>query len=405
VSQRPVAVFSMPDRSHFQRLRPLVSALAAEGVPVCVFTDQKFQADVELAGGTFVDLFTKYPLESADTESMPMPSRLVTYAGHYADRIVDDLRAVDAGLVIHDTFAVAGWVAADLAAVPRVNVCSGHNIDPARFLQLLETDPRVNLSPRCLAAVDRLRCELGVIDASPFSYVAGLSRDLNIYAEPPEFLGADDRRVFEPLAFFGSIVDETRDGTDEPLFPSARGRTVKVYISFGTVVWRYFTAQALRALRAIADWFATVPEADVLVSLGGANVSAEDAAALSRPNVRVEPMVDQWRVLTECDVFVTHQGLNSTHEAIFHRVPMISYPFFWDQPELSERCHRFGIALPLGSAPQANLSPADVGAVWARFERERAAIGEALEVARGWELAVIAQRPKVIERVRALCLK
>ena len=110
----------MPDRSHFQRLRPIVSALAAQGVPVSVFTDQQFQADVELAGGTFVDLFTRYSLESADAESMPMPSRLVTYAGKYADRIATELRAVNASLVLHDTFAVAGWVAADLADIPRV---------------------------------------------------------------------------------------------------------------------------------------------------------------------------------------------------------------------------------------------------------------------------------------------
>jgi UDP:flavonoid glycosyltransferase YjiC (YdhE family) len=395
----------MPDRSHFQRLRPLVSALVAEGVPVSVFTDRRFQADVELAGGTFVDLFTKYPLDTADSESMPMPSRLVTYAGHYADRIAADLRQANAALVVHDTFAVAGWVAADLAGVPRVNVCSGHNVDPARYLRLLETDPRVKLSRGCLAAVDRLRNELGVSDASPFSYVAGLSRDLNIYAEPPEFLDVRDRPAFEPLVFFGSIVDETRDGTDEPLFPSARGRTAKIYVSFGTVVWRYFTAQALGALRAIAEWFATVPGTDVLISLGGANVSEDDMAALTRPNVRVEPMVDQWRVLAECDVFITHQGLNSTHEAIFHRVPMISYPFFWDQPELAARCQRFGITLPIGDSPKADVSASEVGDVWKRFERERHAMRAALEVARGWELAVMAQRPKVIDRVRSLCLK
>ncbi len=395
----------MPDRSHFQRLRPIVSALAARGVPVSVFTDQQFQADVELAGGTFVDLFTRYSLESADTESMPMPSRLVTYAGKYADRIASELRVVNASLVLHDTFAVAGWVAADLVGVPRVNICSGHNVDPARFLKLLETDPRVKLAPRCLAAVDRLRNELGVPDASPFSYVAGLSRDLNIYAEPPEFLDVNDRHAFEPLAFFGSIVDESRDGTDEPLFPSAGGRVIKVYVSFGTVVWRYFTAPALRALRAIADWFATLPEADVLISLGGGAISADDANALSRANVRVEVTVDQWRVLAECDAFITHQGLNSTHEAIFHRVPMISYPFFWDQPELAARCARFGIAVPLGDAPRAELAPADVGAAWAQFEREQPAMHAALEVARSWELAVMAQRPTVIDRVRSLCLK
>jgi UDP:flavonoid glycosyltransferase YjiC (YdhE family) len=108
-------------------------------------------------------------------------------------------------------------------------------------------------------------------------------------------------------------------------------------------------------------------------------------------------------VLAECNVFVTHQGLNSTHEAIFHQVPTISYPLFWDQPELAARCHRFGIALPLADSPKAEVSSSDVAAVWARFQREERAMRAALEVAREWELAVIAQRPSVIERVRSLC--
>ncbi len=402
VPQRPVAVFSMPDRSHFQRLRPLVSGLAAVDVPVLVFTDRQFQDDVEHAGGTFVDLFTKYPLEAADAESMPMPSRLVTYAGCYADQIARDLASFDPSLVIHDTFAVAGWVAADLLAVPRVNVCSGHNVAPARFLAMLGTDPRVRLSRRCLDAVERLRTELGVRDASPFSYVAGLSRQLNVYSEPPAFLDEDERGTFEPLAFYGSLAEETRAVRGTSYFDPADGQTTRVYVCFGTVIWRYFTAQALRTLAVIAEWFGRRPEVRVIISLGGAPVAEADAAALARPNVTVLRNVDQWQVLSESDVFVTHQGLNSTHEAIFHRVPMISYPFFWDQPALAGKCRRFGLALPLTETPRGDVSAADVAATWERFERKRDAMRAALETARAWELAVIADRPNVIQRVRNL---
>jgi UDP:flavonoid glycosyltransferase YjiC (YdhE family) len=124
-----------------------------------------------------------------------------------------------------------------------------------------------------------------------------------------------------------------------------------------------------------------------------------------RPNVAVVRTVDQWRVLSECDVFVTHQGLNSTHEAIFHRVPMISYPFFWDQPALAEKCRQFGLALPLTGVPRGDVSMADVAAAWERFECERDAMRAALEIAREWELAVMAERPNVIRQIRDLCLR
>ena len=194
----------------------------------------------------------------------------------------------------------------------------------------LKTDPRVDIAPECQAAVEILRTRHGMPDASPFSYVSGLSTTLNIYCEPPEFLSAAERRAFEPLAFFGSLpsieyIEEMRPRQVTSQFrPDSRGR--RIYISFGTVVWRYFEREALAAMEALADAVAGMPELDALLSFGGADAADLHATRLTRPNVRVAKRVDQWAALSEADLFVTHHGLNSTHESIFNRVPMLSYP-------------------------------------------------------------------------------
>ena len=83
-------------------------------------------------------------------------------------------------MVIHDTFAVIGRLVATLLGIPRVNVCAGHNMNPARFVALLQEDPRVKLSAKCLRAVEELRESYGMMDASPFSYVSSISPHLNI---------------------------------------------------------------------------------------------------------------------------------------------------------------------------------------------------------------------------------
>ena len=62
---RPVAVFCMPDRSHVNRLRPLIAGLASRGVPVHVFTGRDFRSHVERAGGIFEDLFASGSIEDA----------------------------------------------------------------------------------------------------------------------------------------------------------------------------------------------------------------------------------------------------------------------------------------------------------------------------------------------------
>jgi len=390
---RPVAVFAMPEAGHFQRLLPLVAGLAGAGAPVHVFTHARFREAVLRSGGAFRDLFGSRPVESADSSSLPVPCRFVAYAGVHGEAVAREVAALRPGLVVYDTFAVIGRVVADLLGLPAVNVCAGHNVAPGPYLASLRADPRVRIAPECLAAVERLRERPGWSDASPFSYVTALSRDLNLYCEPEAFLEAGERRVFEPVEFFGSLDGEEghrEEGDREPR---------EILVSFGTIVWRYYAAEALAALRAVADAVAARPGARARIGLGGAQV---DGRSLERPNVRVESYLDQRALLRRASVFVTHQGLNSTHEAIWSRVPMLSYPFFWDQPALAEKCRRLGIALPLADRPRAPLTPREVTEALDAVERSRPAMEEALGRARALERETIARRPAVVRRVLAL---
>lgn len=394
------AFFCMREPGHFQRMRALIAGISGLGIKAHVFTHRDFAGDVERAGGAFVDVFARYP--PADTASLPVPCRHVSFAGRHAEAVARDLAALKASLVVYDTFAVVGFVAARLLGVPYVNVCAGHHVEPTRFVNELKTDPRVRIGRECHAAVEALKTRHGIADASPFSYVTALSPHLNVYCEPPEFLGEAERKPFEPIAFFGSLpsLDEPGDPPEGAGGDAAfRGAAMKIYVSFGTVVWRYYEREALLALAAISEAIAERPDAEAVISLGGAEV---DAGALARKNVQVARYVDQRKLLARADAYVTHHGLNSTHEAIFHGVPMLSYPFFWDQPALARACQRFGLAVPLGHRPRAPIGPRDVGAALDALRDRLPAIRGALATARGWEEAVVANRSSVLRRIATL---
>jgi UDP:flavonoid glycosyltransferase YjiC (YdhE family) len=401
--RRSVAFICMPETGHFQRLQTLISGLHRSGIAAHVFTHRKFAQQVKHAGGVFFDLFSKYPLEQADDMSFPIPCRYVSFAAKYADQVRIEVEKTGASLLIHDTFAVIGRIVSELLGIPRINVCSGHNVAPARFLEILREDTRVRLSPECLLAVEILRDSYGVADASPFSYVSSLSPHLNIYCEPPEFLEKHERQIFEPLAFYGSLpsleeMEHRVPGNQFRLGPHS-AHALKVYISFGTVIWRYFTAEALRALTNLATVFAKTKNMRTIISLGGASISSKSLATLVHLNVSVESYVDQWTLLQEADAFVTHHGMNSTHEAIFHRVPMISYPFFWDQPALAKKCQQFGLSIPLADSPQGAFSEDDIRTALARLADERESMRAALSRAHEWEKAVIDNRSVVLQQV------
>ena len=391
----------MPDRGHFNRLRSVIGRLVQLGAPTHVFTDRRFQPDVEAAGARFGDLFAGGSIESADDESWPFPVRFVTFAASAAERVCREVSAIGAALVVHDTFAVIGKVVARRLGLPHVNVCAGHQVVPAEFQEIMRRHPRVHVSTRCRDAIAWLRSTCGLTDVSPFWYVSAFSDDLNLYCEPPEFLASEHRAVFEPVAFYGSLPDREPDTSDG--MPAARrsppdGRVRRAYVSFGTVIWNSRTREALAALEAIAAALSR-RRIETTISLGGAEIDAETRVALARPGVVVASFVDQVAELATAGVFITHHGLNSTHEAIHHRVPMISYPFFWDQPGMARTCERLGLATPLGEGAMSAVTVDHVLGAIDRIERNRDAMRAALDLAAGWEEAVIRGRPAVLRRM------
>jgi MGT family glycosyltransferase len=257
MTEPAAAFFAMPQEGHFHTLLPLISGLARQGIAAHVFTDRRFQAHVERAGGTFEDLFARYPIERADGESVPAPCRYVSFAGRYAEDVLRDLEEIRPSLVVYDAHAVIGYVVGAHLGIPYVGVCPAHNASPARLPALMSTLPEIHVSDSCTRAVETLADRYGLDDASPFSFASLLSPFLNLYGEPAAYLTEVERRAFEPVAFHGCLpsleeMEAMRLSSDRSYFEDG-GTELRLYVSFGTVVWRYFPAEALRAVRAIPE--------------------------------------------------------------------------------------------------------------------------------------------------------
>jgi UDP:flavonoid glycosyltransferase YjiC (YdhE family) len=383
------AVFAIPEANHFRSLGTVVEGLAAAGVEVRVYGGGAYAAEVAAAGAALVDVYARFPLAAVDAVSRPGSCRQVTWTAAHADTLIAEVAAFGADLVVGDAFAVAGRVVSAGAGVPYVCVLIGHDMDPAQVIPELDRDPRVVLTPECVAAAGELRERHGWADASPFSWYH-LSSDLNLYCEPAGFLPEAHREAFAPLAFWGSLPAAL---AATPVRAPARPPR-RVYASMGTMAWRYYAAEALAALAAVGE-AARRRGIEAVLSLGGAQV---DGAALEAPGVRVERWLDQLGLLREADAFVTHCGIHSVHEACLLGVPMIAYPCFGDQPGLAVRLRELGLAVPLGDAPLAPVSADDVGAALDRLAAEAARRDEALALAREVELEAFAARRAGVER-------
>jgi UDP:flavonoid glycosyltransferase YjiC (YdhE family) len=399
-----VVLVVMGSKGHFQRLRPLMAAFVERGIKTWVLTDREFEGEVRGHGAQFCDLYAGHTMDAADDESRPIPCRYVTFAACFAEEVAREVAAMGPSLIISDSFALIGRVVAGILGLPHISVCAGHDVDPTSFVSRIEPE-RISVSPRCHRAVDVLRDRFGLEDASPFSYGTSVSPLLNIYCEPAAFVSAETRRALGPIAFFGSLppvaeIDDRRRPGARSWFGPDNGR-LKVYASFGTVAWWYYTNEALASLGVIAETIAGRADVSALISLGNASLDSGQMASLTKSNVAVERYVNQWQALDEADMFLTHHGLNSTHEAIFSGVPMISHPFFGDQPSMATTCQDFGVAVPLGTGVHGGLDHAMVNKALDTCVAEREQLDAALQRARELELEVVRSRPEVVERILA----
>jgi MGT family glycosyltransferase len=98
---------------------------------------------------------------------------------------------------------------------------------------------------------------------------------------------------------------------------------------------------------AIIDAFADTP-CRVIMSLS----ERIDAARVPRraPNIVIRPSMPQRDVLREVDLFITHGGINSAHEAMLRGVPMIVLPRTADQHIVARQLEAAGAGVVMERA-------------------------------------------------------
>ena len=110
-----------------------------------------------------------------------------------------------------------------------------------------------------------------------------------------------------------------------------------VYVSLGTL----FNADAT-FYRNCFEAFRDEP-VQVLMSIG----TAISAASLGPPpsNIVVRPYVPQLEVLRRASVFVSHGGMNSVSESLYHGVPMVVVPQMGEQQIVAQQVDALGAGL------------------------------------------------------------
>ena len=178
------------------------------------------------------------------------------------------------------------------------------------------------------------------------------------------FVGPSPPAAFPPLGpDLASWLDARR----------AAGTRV-VYVAFGTM--HTFKAEGVAKLCSELTRVQQEPGQDSIAFLwslpadqqgflppevvAAAAAAAEDSATATEARWRIESFVPQWAVLAHeaVQVYVTHNGANSTYEALLNEVPMVCVPTGKDQPANAARVKASGTGVVVPGGPAGPVAAA-----------------------------------------------
>ncbi len=149
-------------------------------------------------------------------------------------------------------------------------------------------------------------------------------------------------RIKAKYVFIGYLKDE------KVKKKSNNSSTPIVYFSLGTEVMDNLWVNQIRMRERLRKCIADIAERWKEKKIKVMYVTQGKMVLRKYPeNWQVFDRVNQQQMLAQADLFITHGGSNSFHEAVLWQVPMIFIPFFGDQPLVAKQAQRIGIGINL----------------------------------------------------------
>ena len=338
---KKIAFFCIPAHGHTNPMLPVAAELVGRGNTVRFYSFNEFESKIKATGAEFVscDAFLgeltqkeEAGLKNVSTTEMTIQDIRITLN---MDAFLDgEFKTFKPDVVYSDSVCFWGKLNAWKHNVPLV-------VSTSTFAFNQMSSQYMKNSPGELAdmifGLPRISKELKTLEPYGYKVKNALS-----------FIQSDNKtdsvvytsERFQPYSeSFSNHYAFVGPSVFSKALPNKQKERPLVYISMGTVINDRpdFYAKCIDALKD--------ENADVIISCG----NALDISVLGElpENIKVYPYVDQLKVLSEADAFITHCGMNSVSESLYSATPMILYPQTAEQKAVARRTKEIGAGVML----------------------------------------------------------
>lgn len=363
-----IVFFCIPAHGHTNPTLGVVRELAARGHEVVYYSYEAFREQIETAGARFVpcDGFDAElrltPEEASQVGSdLALSTRVLVDTTLSLDGMVcGEMERLKPECIVADSMAVWGKAVALKLGIPFVSSTTtfAFNRYSARIMKqgVGELCSILFAMPKVKKDIRRLR-DKGYPIHNILDIIQNDDKTDTIVYTSPQFQPCAET-FSDRYAFVGPSIRPAREVVEKK-------REKLIYISMGTVNNDLLPLYQ-NCIKALKDtpW-------QVILSVGN-QVDLGRFGALPE-HISVYPTVDQIAVLEKADVFLSHCGMNSVSESLYHSVPLVMLPKTSEQGGVAARTEQLGAGLRLKKTTPEAIRAAIENVLWEDTYRENAA--------------------------------
>lgn len=384
-----IAYVGLPAHGHTNPTLPVMKELVDRGHHVLYYNAESFRDKLAPTGVDFRPLPEPMPTEKELSDALHelidasiILSRMSAPLARY---LIDEFSREQPDLVIYDSAAMWGYIAARTHHIP--NICFITTFVLEGSLGTLGSAAVMRFVLSALRhAPGLLKWRRGMATEFGAENSGGITEfgDLNFVFTSREF-HPPNTRIDDSFRFVGPSIDPDIRQETFPYDQLVDGS--KVYISLGTI-----NHLDLDFYRSAFAAFGHYP-AQFILSVGK-NTAVADLGNIPA-NFIVRNQVPQLEILQEVDAFITHGGMNSVHEGLYYGVPEIVVPHQVEQLLNGKRVAQTGTGILLGETrPYGRVTAGELRNALdtllddSRYRDNAAEMGQTLRDAGGYRQAV-----------------
>lgn len=365
-----------PASGHVYPTLGIVEELVAEGERVIYVSSEEFRKPLERLGVTYIAYENFLDREDPfNTKSyLSLVIKILSSYEIILPCILDLTRRYSFDYVIHDSMYGCGEIVAEWLGVPSVSTCTSfihaerlmieNNRNKEKFRE------NMGLVKQFASLSQQIRAKYNIRRKLDMNRIFFNEGDINLVFTSRGFQPRGET-IGDAYKFIGPSLSD-RFQPAEPSIDWIPGRKV-VYISMGTV------------FNNVMDFYQTCFEAlasfngQVILSVGH-RIDIRSLQGIPG-NFTVLSFVPQLQILQRAHLFITHGGMNSVNEALYHEVPLIVIPMAADQPIVGDRVAELGAGIKLDRdslTPELLLQSVDEVLHDERYRNNCSIIGESL---------------------------